>query len=125
MVRGQPLAKLNIVAASLTVLSALQQSLLDLLLRTEDQALRWEATRIFVNIIRSEAKAQEVWQYDSRVSEALADMLRTGSKHALLVNEAVIGLTLMVLKGRLSEPLPSVAGSRIPVCTSCQAAHDR
>lgn len=50
---------------------------------------------MFVNILRSLAKENELQGYDERVIPALVDMLRAEKQHALLVNEAIIALVLV------------------------------
>ena len=72
-----------------------QQPLLDLIKRTDEPPLKWEAARVFVNVIRSLAKENELQGYDERVVPALVDMLRAEKQHALLVNEAIIALVLV------------------------------
>lgn len=67
--------------------------LLDLIKRTEEDPLRWEGTRVFAAAIRS---LKGSFKPDERIVQALVDMLRTGTKHPALINEAVVALILSI-----------------------------
>ncbi len=72
--------------------------ILGLMRRTDDSAVRCEATRIFCNAIRSLARQPESL---GRLCEKdiigwISEMLRTGIKYQVLVNEAIVALALLV-----------------------------
>lgn len=84
-------------------------SILDLISRTEDTPTRLEATRVLGNLIRNlwsskttadgvdaslvaEARARLT---STKVVAALCDMLRRGGKFPVLINEGLVGLTLL------------------------------
>ncbi|WVW86330.1 hypothetical protein I302_108372 [Kwoniella bestiolae CBS 10118] len=71
--------------------------LLDLIKRAEDPALRFECTRLLVNVIKSLALAKQSLDAvkDQRVVESLARMLVDGAQYMILQSEAVIALTLL------------------------------
>lgn len=50
---------------------------------------------MFVNMIRSLAKENDLAGIDDRVVPALVDMLKQEGQHALLINEAIIALVLL------------------------------
>ncbi|ORX40511.1 armadillo-type protein [Kockovaella imperatae] len=72
-----------------------QTSLLALMTRTDDQALRFEATRIYVNVIRSLSQQGEVAKVNDQVIGYLSEMIRLGHQLPVLINEGIIALTLI------------------------------
>ena len=68
-----------------------------LMARTDDQAIRFEATRIFVNVIRSFAK--DSVPLDALANERtvgyLCELVRLGGDKPILVNEGLIALNLL------------------------------
>nr|XP_019010485.1 uncharacterized protein I206_04954 [Kwoniella pini CBS 10737]OCF49266.1 hypothetical protein I206_04954 [Kwoniella pini CBS 10737] len=75
--------------------------LLDLIKRVDDPALKFECTRVFVNVIKSLAIAQKPVAPvgDARIIDALAKMLVDGEKYPVLQSESVIALTLLATFG--------------------------
>ncbi|WVQ66652.1 uncharacterized protein L199_004837 [Kwoniella botswanensis] len=75
--------------------------LLDLIKRAEDSALRFECTRLLVNIIKSLSLAKESLNpvADQRVVDALVRMLVDGAQYMILQSESVIALTLLATFG--------------------------
>ncbi|WWD03985.1 hypothetical protein V865_002047 [Kwoniella europaea PYCC6329] len=75
--------------------------LLDLIKRAEDPALRFECTRLLVNIIKSLSLAKESLNpmADQRVVDALVRMLVDGAQYMILQSESVIALTLLATFG--------------------------
>ncbi|WRT70073.1 uncharacterized protein IL334_007067 [Kwoniella shivajii] len=77
--------------------------LLDLIKRADDPPLRFECTRIFVNVIKSLASAKQPLSSstisNSRVIESIVKMLVEGSRYPILQSEAVIALTLLATFG--------------------------
>lgn len=95
------------------------ETLLALNQRTSEARLRFEAARVLVNIIRSlysarsvtspitpaalggfdtamlKGKARQALEGNAGVTGALAEMMRTAEKYPILVNEAIIALTLL------------------------------
>lgn len=90
------------------------EALLALIGRTEDTPTRLEATRVLVNLIRTlwqsnkskdiegseDAKAELLHEARKRLAseqviDALTDMLGRGGKFPVLINEALVGLTLL------------------------------
>lgn len=87
--------------------------------RTSDVRLKCESTRLLGNIIRSlysarslaspitpsalngletglaKAQARQILEKHKGTADALAEMLRTGEKYPVLVNEAIVALTLL------------------------------
>ena len=92
---------------------------LDLIARTSDVRLKSEATRLLVNVIRSlysarsiaspvtpsalgglemgiaKSRARAILEKSDKTAEAISEMLRTGEKYPVLVNEAIVALTLL------------------------------
>nr|XP_019043975.1 hypothetical protein I302_07255 [Kwoniella bestiolae CBS 10118]OCF22905.1 hypothetical protein I302_07255 [Kwoniella bestiolae CBS 10118] len=87
----------NDVANSERFLTRPLDPLLDLIKRAEDPALRFECTRLLVNVIKSLALAKQSLDAvkDQRVVESLARMLVDGAQYMILQSEAVIALTLL------------------------------
>nr|XP_018261057.1 uncharacterized protein I303_06774 [Kwoniella dejecticola CBS 10117]OBR83215.1 hypothetical protein I303_06774 [Kwoniella dejecticola CBS 10117] len=77
------------------------EPLLDLIKRVDDPALKFECTRVFVNVIKSLAMAQESVKPlgGTRIVEALTIMLVEGEKYPVLQSESVIALTLLATFG--------------------------
>ncbi|WVF67253.1 hypothetical protein IAT40_002001 [Kwoniella sp. CBS 6097] len=71
--------------------------ILAMIKRTDDQAIRFECTRVFVNIIKSLAAAQQpiptaqLWP----TIQPLVDMFKDAGEYPVLQQEAVIALTLL------------------------------
>ncbi|KAK8853333.1 hypothetical protein IAR55_004037 [Kwoniella newhampshirensis] len=80
-------------------ISGYKDPLLALLERTKDPALRSEGTRIFVNAIKSLSATSLTGFADERIIKLLVTMLRDGSQHIILQNEAIIALTLLATFG--------------------------
>lgn len=92
---------------------------LALIKRTNDVRLRCEATRLIVNLVRSlyssrsitspitpaavnglelsivKNKAKQILEHSAEAVDALNEMLRTGEKYPILVNESIVALTLL------------------------------
>jgi hypothetical protein len=79
--------------------------ILDLITRTEDPAIRFEATRVFVNALRSLANTRGAKQdaihslSTQPIVNALCNMLAQSRQYPLLTNEAVISLALLATFG--------------------------
>lgn len=108
--------------------------LLALVERSDDVRLKSESTRILINLIRSlfatkattnlpdtsiideevveEKKAVRKVLITEQVVRSLSELMRTNEKFPLLVNEAIVGLTLL-------------ASSDIVAGTSCLAPNDQ
>lgn len=93
--------------------------ILSLISRTNDVRLQCEATRLLVNIVRSlyssrsitspvtpsalgglemglaKAKARSIIESNEGVVEAISEIVRTGEKYPMLVNEGIVALTLL------------------------------
>jgi len=78
-----------------------EEQILALVERTENPALRFEAIRIFVNISRT--LGQPVWS--PPVLAAFVRLLREGREFPVLVNEAIIALTLSATLSEQSDIL--------------------
>ena len=72
-------------------------SLFDLMARTDDQAIRFEACRIFVNVIRSFAKDSAPLSAvaTERIIGYLCELIQLGIDKPVLVNEGLIALSLL------------------------------
>ena len=79
--------------------------LLALLKRTDDPALHFEGTRIFVNLIRTLSKQPDQRRtalervINPEVIDHLCWMLRKADKHVILVLDSVLALTLIAFSG--------------------------
>lgn len=77
--------------------------LLKLFSRSDDQAIKFEVTRVFVNIARSLSvpphNQGEAYHHlhDERIIATLTWMLRIGAEYPVLVNEAIIALALVAI----------------------------
>lgn len=93
--------------------------ILSLIARTSDVRLQCEATRLLINVVRSlyssrsvtspitpsalgglemglaKAKARNVIENSEGVVEAINEIVRTGEKYPMLVNEGIVALTLL------------------------------
>lgn len=100
---------------------------LSLISRTNDVRLQCEATRLLINIVRSlyssrsitspvtpsalgglemglaKAKARSVIENSKEVVEAISEIVRTGEKYPMLVNEGIVALTLLSTTERGGE----------------------
>jgi len=83
---------------------ALEQ-VLALIKRTDDPNIGYEATRIFINVIKSlsktknEASQDPARLCDRRVITCLVDLLRKTWKWPILINDSIISLTLLTISG--------------------------
>jgi len=81
--------------------------LLALINRTTDQAIEFEGTRIFVNAIKSLASHNTldidrsclIRLADPMIISCLSKMVKKAEKYPILVNDAIIGLTLLATFG--------------------------
>ena len=75
------------------------EQLCQLISRTEDEPLRWEGNRIFVNTVRALSNSPDFVLFASprgeRIVTLLCDMLKTARRHVLLVHESIISLALL------------------------------
>lgn len=86
--------------------------ILSLSSRTDDLRLRSESTRVIANLVRtlfaSPSDAAAIDQVRAgreklatrEVAKTLAEMVRTSEKYPILVNEGVVGLTLLAGSGK-------------------------
>ncbi|WVQ77456.1 hypothetical protein IAR50_007142 [Cryptococcus sp. DSM 104548] len=81
-----------------------KDQLLDLIHRTDDQAIILEGTRVFVNAARNLPKGLDSAGVhalqDPRIAELMVDMLFAASEHPILQGEAVLGLALLAVFGK-------------------------
>lgn len=79
--------------------------ILGLYKRADDPAIRFEATRVFVNAIRSvtsagAAEKNVVPEFeDPRILSALLDMFKESGPYPMLANESIIALAISVTFG--------------------------
>jgi hypothetical protein len=102
---------------------AVVNEILALIIRTEDPAIRFEATRVFVNALRSLAGFRDPSTTtsfeclaDQRILDALCDMLRQSKPYPVLANESIISLALLATFGP--------AGTDERICQTLGAAED-
>lgn len=62
--------------------------------------MKWEGSRLLVNVVKSTSQSAEGLGFSSnvkwdRIVKRLAETLRTGMKHTILINESVIALALV------------------------------
>ena len=99
------------------------QQLINLMDRTDDPAMRTEATRVFVNVVRTLSKVQALPIINAEIITRIAAMLHN-SDHPLLINEAVIALTLIASVGGQGKSLHRCHGAqRIYSSRRCQNRH--
>lgn len=69
--------------------------------RTDDPAIRFEGTRVFVNIARSASAYKDTMNClaTPRIVGYLARMLYDGREYPVLLNEAIISLAIVVSFG--------------------------
>jgi len=78
---------------------------LALIKRTDDPNIGYEATRIFINVIKSlssskNGNAQDLTPLSQRsVIVCLVDLLRRTWKWPILINDSIISLTLLTISG--------------------------
>ncbi len=104
-VRHQQMTTVDKAARNSSVLinnAEAMNQLLSLISRTDDSAITFEVTRLFVNIARSLASCalpdrQEAFIRISNdtIISALVDMLRKGRQYPVVVNESIIALALL------------------------------
>lgn len=76
-----------------------------LIKRTDDPNIGYEATRIFISVLKSLLKTKNESSVDqARLSQrdviaALVDLLRRTWKWPILINDSVISLTLLTISG--------------------------
>lgn len=76
----------------------------DLSQRTDDPAIRFEASRVFVNCIRSissdAAERDALSRFEEPIiTSALLDMFKDSGPYPVLANESIIALALLVTFG--------------------------
>ena len=87
-----------------------------LIKRTDDPNIGYEATRIFISVIKSLSKTKNESSVDpARLSQRdvitfLVDLLRRTWKWPILINDSIISLTLLTISGPegTCEPLYSL-----------------
>lgn len=96
---------------ALKAVDTVVDEIISLVQRTDDVAMRCEGTRVCVNAIRtlcsaagqpggSARTADALKRLGSEdVVEALSQLVRTGGKYPILVNEGVVSLALLVAFG--------------------------
>lgn len=96
--------------------------------RTDDQAIRFEGTRVFVNALRSVASGDDTRRQgaleilsEERIVKAFIDMLAKSEEYPVLANEAIISLALLATYGP-AQAGESCLASRSPVCELTIAA---
>ena len=78
---------------------------LALIKRTDDPNIAYEATRIFISVIKSVSKTKSESSVDPArlcqrdVITCLVDLLRKTWKWPILVNDSIISLTLLTISG--------------------------
>jgi hypothetical protein len=78
---------------------------LALIKRTDDPNIGYEATRIFINVIKSVSKTKSESSVDPArlcqrdVITCLVDLLRRTWKWQILINDSIISLTLLTISG--------------------------
>jgi hypothetical protein len=78
---------------------------LALIKRTDDPNIGYEATRIFINVVKSVSKAKNESSADPArlcqrdVITCLVDLLRRTWKWPILINDSIISLTLLTISG--------------------------
>ena len=76
--------------------------LLELFMRSDDRATKFEATRVFVNVTRSLSASrfpESFAETSEKFVAAFTWMLVTGRQYPVLVNEAIIALALLATFG--------------------------
>ncbi|WVQ91107.1 hypothetical protein IAS59_004896 [Cryptococcus gattii] len=85
------------IASSL--MTSYKEDLISLCERTNDQAIKFEGTRVFVNAARNLPKGMNSQGVnalcDERIVKLLVDMLSNASQYPVLENEAVLGLAFL------------------------------
>lgn len=80
-------------------MTSYKDDLISLCERTNDQAIKFEGTRVFVNAARNLPKAMNSQGVnalcDERIVKLLVDMLSNASQYPILENEAVLGLAFL------------------------------
>lgn len=111
------------------------ESLLSLIARTEDVPTRLESTRVLVNLIRtlwsrpaassstSQLESAKVRLSDARVVQALSDMIRRSAKYPVLINEGLVGLTLLA-SGRGGQASSSNAAGQASNISHALLGHE-
>jgi hypothetical protein len=89
---------------------------LALIKRTDDPNIGYEATRIFINVIKSVSKTKNESSADPArlcqrdVITCLVDLLRRTWKWPILINDSIISLTLLSISG------PEEIGESLRIC---------
>ncbi|XAO27425.1 hypothetical protein I312_106279 [Cryptococcus bacillisporus CA1280] len=85
------------IASSL--MTSYKDDLISLCERTNDQAIKFEGTRVFVNVARNLPKGMNSQGVnalcDERIVKLLVEMLSNASQYPVLENEAVLGLAFL------------------------------
>lgn len=80
-------------------MASYKDDLISLCKRTNDQAIKFEGTRVFVNAARNLPKGMDSQGVnalcDERIVKLLVDMMLNASQYPLLENEAVLGLAFL------------------------------
>ena len=86
-----------------------------LIKRTDDPNIGYEATRIFISVIKSVSKTKSESSVDPArlcqrdVITCLVDLLRRTWKWPILINDSIISLTLLAISG------PEGTGESLPI----------
>lgn len=80
-------------------MASYKDDLISLCKRTNDQAIKFEGTRVFVSAARNLPKGMDSQGVnalcDERIVKLLVDMMLNASQYPVLVNEAVLGLAFL------------------------------
>lgn len=80
-------------------MTSYKDDLISLCERTNDQAIKFEGTRVFVNVARNLPKGMNSQGVnalcDERIVKLLVEMLSNASQYPVLENEAVLGLAFL------------------------------
>ncbi|WVN87554.1 uncharacterized protein L203_102737 [Cryptococcus depauperatus CBS 7841] len=90
---------------SFQLLSKYKDDLLIFLERTDDPAIKYEGTRIFVNSVKNIPKdaspsERELFK-DGRIAALMVDMFVNACQYPLLRHEAILGLALLAMTGSI------------------------
>ncbi|ODN99199.1 hypothetical protein I350_07358 [Cryptococcus amylolentus CBS 6273] len=94
--KGQPATASHLIVCY-------KDQLLALLDRTNDQAIKFEGIRVFVNVARNLPKGLDLAGkqalQDQRIARLMVDMLSNAYEHPILQGEAILGLALLAVFG--------------------------